>query len=84
MDNVACIDFLPTEYVDISDVIDLKKEMLRQHQSQVRVFQQTGLDLLDQMLTMSRLRGYQSDCAFAEGFRLMNIHRRIPARRLLP
>jgi len=84
MDNVACISFLPTEYVDISDVIELKKEMLRQHHSQFAVFRRSGLDLMDQMLTMSRLRGYQCEAAYAEGFRRADIHRRIPARRLLP
>jgi len=27
VDNVAGINFLPTEYVDVSEVIDLKKEV---------------------------------------------------------
>jgi LmbE family N-acetylglucosaminyl deacetylase len=84
MDNVACIGFLPTEYVDISDVIAQKKDMLSQHRSQIHVFGDTGLDLLDQMLTMSRLRGYQCEAAYAEGFRRLDIHRRIPVQRLLP
>jgi LmbE family N-acetylglucosaminyl deacetylase len=84
MDNVAGIDFLPSEYVDISEVIDIKKEMLSQHRSQVLVFECTGLDLIDQMTTIARLRGYQSGAAYAEGFRRMDIHRRVPAQRLLP
>jgi len=84
MDNVAGINFLPTEYVDISQVIELKREMLGQHRSQFRVFERTGVDLMDQMLTMSRFRGHQCDAAYAEGFRRLDIHRRIPSRRLLP
>lgn len=84
MDNVAGINFLPTEYVDISEVIELKKEMLSKHQSQFRVFERTGTDLMDQMLTMSRFRGYQCGVASAEGFRRLGIYPRIPTRRLLP
>jgi len=84
MDTVAGIGFLPTEYVDISEVIEIKKEMLAQHRSQFRVFERSGIDLMDQMLTVARFRGYQCEVPYAEGFRRLDVHRRIPTRRLLP
>ena len=36
MDNLGGLDFVPTEYVDISEEIDLKLEMLECHVSQLK------------------------------------------------
>ena len=36
MDNLAGVNFIPTEYVDVSDTIELKLEMLEYHESQMK------------------------------------------------
>ena len=36
MDNLGGVDFVPTDYVDITDEIDLKLEMLECHESQLK------------------------------------------------
>ncbi|WP_256758373.1 PIG-L deacetylase family protein [Cohnella sp. WQ 127256] len=69
MDNLSGIDFQPTIYVDITDTYETKVEMLKQHQSQlVWLKEHDGVDILDFMQTLSKFRGIQAGCAYAEGF----------------
>ena len=42
MDNVGGIGFSPAEYVDITDVIETKRDMLACHQSQIRADEGVG------------------------------------------
>ena len=85
MDNVAGKDFVPTEYVDITSVFEVKRKMLACHESQlVWLKDHDNIDILDFMQVMSRSRGLQCGCAYAEGFRLANLWPRTPARRVLP
>jgi LmbE family N-acetylglucosaminyl deacetylase len=70
MDNYAGVDFLPEEYVDITEVIELKKEMVRQHASQfAHLKERGGDDILEDMLILARLRGRQCGVVWGEGFR---------------
>lgn len=85
MDTLAGIGFLPQEYVDISDVIDLKRQMLSQHQSQVVWLKEhDGIDLIEYMETMSRFRGIQCGVPYAEGFIRKQAWLRSSPERLLP
>jgi len=85
MDTLTGADFLPTEYVDISDVIELKMEALSLHKSQVKwMLDHDGIDFLDMVRTCSKVRGYQCGVAYAEGFRLNRNYLRMTAKRLLP
>ncbi len=85
MDTLAGQSFLPEEYVDISGVLELKKQMLSQHQSQVAWMREhDGLDVIDFMLTHSRFRGYQCGVAYAEGFQRAHTWLRPTPNRLLP
>lgn len=85
MDTLTGADFLPTEYVDISDVIDLKMEALSQHQSQIKwMLEHDGIDFMDMVRTCSKARGYQCGVAYAEGFRLNRNYLRMVPKRMLP
>lgn len=85
MDTMAGQDFLPEEYVDVSCVMDLKRQMLEQHQSQITWMRDhDDLDLIDFMMTMGKFRGIQCGVGFAEAFRRApNWLRQTPSR-LLP
>lgn len=85
MDTLAGVNFLPQEYVDITDVIEVKKKMLEQHESQLTWMKDHDhIDFMDFMLTQSKFRGLQCGVAYAEGFRRMEVWPRIPTGRVLP
>lgn len=85
MDTLAGVNFVPTEYVDISDVIDLKIEMLECHASQlVWMRDHDGIDFADMVKTCSRYRGYQCGADYAEGFRQCQAYLKGTTKRLLP
>jgi LmbE family N-acetylglucosaminyl deacetylase len=85
MDTVLGIGFHPEVYVDITEVMDVKIEMLSKHQSQIRYMRERdGLDFLDCMKTAARYRGYQCGVAFAEGFIAERIYPSVSPRRDLP
>ena len=85
MDTLAGVNFNPTEFVDISDVIDLKLEMLECHESQlVWMREHDGIDFADMVKTCSRYRGYQCGADYAEGFRMCQVYLKGTTKRLLP
>ena len=85
MDNLGGVNFAPTELVDITETIAIKKEMLSQHASQLRIFQELlGVDLLDMVETIAKFRGYQAGSCYAEGFTKIEAWYRGVSRRLLP
>lgn len=87
MDSVAGTAFVPTDYVDISSVMDRKIEMLSCHQSQlVWLKEHDNLDVVEMMTTMARFRALscQGGIQYAEGFRHLDTWGRNPVRRVLP
>ncbi len=85
MDTLAGVNFVPEEFVDISDVIDLKLQMLECHESQlVWMREHDGIDFADMVKTCSKYRGYQCGAAYAEGFRQCKAYLKGTAKRLLP
>ena len=85
MDTLAGVNFVPTEFVDITDEIDLKIKMLECHASQlVWMKEHDGIDFADMVRTCSRYRGYQCGAEYAEGFRQCNVYLKGTTRRLLP
>ena len=85
MDTLAGVNFNPTEYVDISEEIDLKLQMLECHESQVVWMRDhDGIDFPDMVKTCSRYRGYQCGVAYAEGFRQCQVYLKGTTQRLLP
>ena len=85
MDTLAGIGFNPTEYVDISDVIEQKLEALACHESQVKwMLDHDHIDFLDFVKTCNKFRGLQASVPYAEGFRQYAGWPRFRTKRLLP
>jgi N-acetylglucosamine malate deacetylase 1 len=69
MDNLAGMHFQPTIYVDITDMLETKLNMLACHQSQLLWLKgHDNVDILDFVKTLAKTRGYQAGCRYAEGF----------------
>ena len=85
MDTLCGVNFNPTEYVDVSDVIDLKIQMLNCHESQiVWMRDHDKIDFPDMVRTCSKYRGYQCGAEYAEGFRQCQVYLKGTTKRLLP
>jgi len=85
MDTLAGKNFLPTEYVDITQDMETKRRMLSQHRSQIQWLRDhDGIDLLEFVEVMARCRGLQCGVRYAEGFRSESVWGRVTPQRLLP
>jgi len=85
MDNVAGVNFLPSEYVDISATVETKLEALECHISQMKWMRDHDhIDFAEFVRTTARFRGLQCGVAYAEGFRPCLTWPRLHAGRLLP
>ena len=85
MDTLAGINFLPTEYVDITDEIEIKLKALNCHESQVKwMLEHDRIDFLDFVRTVSKFRGLQCNVQYAEGYRKCETWPRQNTKRLLP
>lgn len=85
MDTSYGVGFIPTEYVDITDTMDLKLEAISCHQSQlVWLRDHDGVDTLEASRAEATVRGYQCGVKYAEGFRPNINYLRMTTKRLLP
>jgi N-acetylglucosamine malate deacetylase 1 len=85
MDTLAGVNFVPTEYVDITDTIEIKLKALECHESQVKWMRDhDGIDFLEFTRSASRSRGLQCGVNYAEGFRPCLTWPRLTTRRMLP
>lgn len=85
MDTLAGVGFLPTEYVDISETIELKLEMLECHQSQLKWMRDhDGIDFAEFVRTCARFRGLQCGVGYAEAFTQCPAWPKLTPKRLLP
>ncbi len=85
MDTLAGVNFVPEEYVDITEEIELKIKMLECHESQlVWMLEHDGIDFADMVKTCSRYRGYQCSADYAEGFIQCKSYLKGTTKRLLP
>ena len=85
MDNLAGMNFNPTEYVDITDEIDLKIEMLECHESQLKWMRDHDhIDFADFVRTCSKFRGLQCGVPYAEAFCQELVWPKVVTKRLLP
>ncbi len=85
MDTLAGVNFVPTEFVDVTEEIDLKLKMLNCHESQiVWMRDHDHIDFADMVKTCSRYRGYQCGAEYAEGFRQYQGYLKGTTKRLLP
>jgi LmbE family N-acetylglucosaminyl deacetylase len=79
-DTVLGLDFQPSFYIDITDVIERKKALARLHVSQMaNMTAQSGWDLVDGIDALGRMRGIQSGVKYAEAFQICPRYPRVRA-----
>lgn len=86
MDIPGGFGFEPTDYVDISDVIELKRKTLLKHKSQKAWMSKLGAgeDFIKNIEIQSAFRGMQFQCQYAEAFIFLNRYPRAVSKNLLP
>jgi len=85
MDTLNGIGTVPTEYVDITDDIEMKIKMMASHESQISWLKEhDNIDFPEFALVVSRFRGAQCDVKYAEGFTFCLQAHKIPCCRYLP
>lgn len=85
MDTLAGVNFMPTEYVDITDTIDMKLEMLECHVSQMKWMRDHDhIDFAEFVKSCARFRGLQSGVNYAEAFTACYAWPKVTTKRMLP
>lgn len=85
MDTLAGVNFNPTEYVDITDTIEQKLDMLEKHVSQLKWMRDhDNIDFAEFVRTCARFRGLQCGVKYAEAFTQCYAWPKIRPQRLLP
>ncbi len=85
MDTAFGLGFLPTEFVDISELMDIKIEAVGCHRTRLDwIKDSTGRDVRDELVTSARYRGLQCGTRYAEAFRHTPAAGRVRPERLLP
>lgn len=80
--KLAGMNFNPTEYVDITDEIELKIEMLECHVSQLKWMRDhDNIDFAEFVRTCSRFRGIQCGAGYAEAFTQEYVWPKVVARK---
>lgn len=70
MDTLGGINFRPQHYVDITSTIEVKRQMISQHVSQIEFMKQRyGMTMVEFMEICSSFRGLQASVRYAECFR---------------
>ena len=84
-DNTSLLNSNPTEFVDISDELELKLQMLACHESQIAWLQDhDDNDIIENTRVYARVRGIQCRTKYAEGFTVCTTDQRPMTKRLLP
>jgi len=84
-DNDMGVNFIPTEYVDITDEMETKEKMMACHESQVVwLLEHDGYDVIAEQRKMAASRGAQCGVKYAEGFTPALVSGRLRTYRLLP
>ena len=77
--------FRPTDYVDITETIELKMEAIACHETQMKWLKEhVGNDPLSQVRARAIVHGRACRCLYAEPFQRCDQHLRMTASRLLP
>jgi len=85
MESADVVDSEPDFYVDITDELETKLDMLACHESQiVWLREHDNVDILEKTRIVAAFRGFQSGVKYAEGFRRCNTGLRNTTKRLLP
>ncbi len=84
------LGFIPTEYVDITETMEIKMAMCMEHKSQISWMQDNfkdsmdGKNVFEEYRTIARYRGIQCGVEYAEGFRMAYDAYRVVPKRILP
>lgn len=85
MDTLAGINFKPQEYVDITDTIDTKIEMMLKMQSQLGWLEDMhNCKATDFIRTVAEFRGFQAAVPYAEAFAQQKMYPQGLTKRVLP
>ena len=85
LDTVNGANFVPTEFVDVSETFAIKRRMLECFESQLKWLKDhDNVDFLYMAEVATRARGYQCGVEFAEAFGSENVWPRSRPYRLLP
>ena len=85
MDTLAGLNFTPTEYVDITDTMEKKLEMLECHISQMKWMRDhDNIDFAEFVTTCARYRGLQCGVQYAESFTQCFVWPKVKPHRMLP
>ncbi|GHU68798.1 diacetylchitobiose deacetylase [Clostridia bacterium] len=85
METFAGIGFSPDEYVDITDTIDVKIQMLWRHETVLKwLLDKKGVDFEEFVRTVARFRGIQCGVSYAEGFKKHKAWMYLTSEKLLP
>lgn len=84
-DTDGGVNFIPTEYVDITDVMEQKISMLNCHKSQMEwLSEHDGIDALAEVKMRASFFGQHCGVKYAEAFRPMLVIGRMKTFRVLP
>ena len=84
-DTSRSVNFVPTEYVDITEEMELKEQMLACHESQLKWLKDhDGIDIIEVQRVRAADRGSQCRAKYAEGFRQLLASQRLRTYRVLP
>jgi LmbE family N-acetylglucosaminyl deacetylase len=84
LDNVLCYEQVPLPrvcinypianyYVDITNTLDSKIKACKHHDSQVKKYKSMGIDIIDNLITLAKYRGSQSNVQYAEAFNMLKM-----------
>ncbi len=67
-ESPTSIDFNPSVFVDIGEVLDAKLKLLKLHKSQIYATKVKKLSIIESAISTAIFRGYQNRVKYAEGF----------------
>lgn len=85
MDTIAGVNFIPDEYVDISETIDIKIDMMMKMESQLGWLKDMhNCDSAEFIKTIGKFRGFQAGVEYAEAFTQQKMYPQGLTKRILP
>jgi LmbE family N-acetylglucosaminyl deacetylase len=85
MDSIAGLNFMPDEYVDITDTIEIKIKMMMEMKSQLGWLKDMhNSDAPEFIRTVARFRGFQAGADYAEAFTQKRMYPQGLTKRILP